>query len=92
MSNSGGFFFVYGFGGTGKTFIWNTISSAIRYMGKIVLNVASSGISSLWLPGGQTTHSGFSISISIDESSTCNTKQGSFQSRTSLENKSYHMG
>lgn len=50
--NKGGVFFVYGFGGTGKKFIWRLISSAIRSRGDIVLNVASSGIASLLLPGG----------------------------------------
>ncbi|CAH1430090.1 unnamed protein product [Lactuca virosa] len=49
--NKGGVFFVYGYGGTGKTFLWKTISAAIRCDGNIVLNVASSGIASLLLPG-----------------------------------------
>ncbi|XP_061338511.1 uncharacterized protein LOC133285308 [Gastrolobium bilobum] len=47
-----GLFFLYGFGGTGKTFIWNTLSASIRSKAGIVLNVASSGIASLLLPGG----------------------------------------
>uniref|UniRef100_A0A0D2ZYX9 ATP-dependent DNA helicase n=1 Tax=Brassica oleracea var. oleracea TaxID=109376 RepID=A0A0D2ZYX9_BRAOL len=42
----GGTFFVYGFGGTGKTFLWKLLSAAIRSKGDIVLNVASSGIAS----------------------------------------------
>jgi len=29
-ANSGGFFFIDGYGGTGKTFIWRAISTAIR--------------------------------------------------------------
>nr|CAD1824599.1 unnamed protein product [Ananas comosus var. bracteatus] len=49
--NEGGIFFLYGYGGTGKTFIWRTLSAAIRSKGQIVLNVASSGIASLLLPG-----------------------------------------
>ncbi|XP_042032500.1 uncharacterized protein LOC121779250 [Salvia splendens] len=50
-SNVGGMFFVYGYGGTGKTFIWRSLSAGIRSRGEIVLNVASSGITSLLLPG-----------------------------------------
>ncbi|XP_022003995.1 uncharacterized protein LOC110901476 [Helianthus annuus] len=49
-SNVGGLFFVYGYGGTGKTFLWKTLSASIRCKGDIVLNVASSGIASLLLP------------------------------------------
>ncbi|XP_019171191.1 PREDICTED: uncharacterized protein LOC109166756 [Ipomoea nil] len=75
-SKSGGFFFVYGYGGTGKTFLWRALSSALRQKGEIVLNVASSGIASLLLPGGRTAHSRFAIPISVNEDSTCNIKQG----------------
>lgn len=75
-SNKGGFFFVYGYGGTGKTFLWNTLSASIRSRGDIVINVASSGIASLLLPGGRTAHSRFKIPISIHENSTCSLKQG----------------
>nr|CAD1820584.1 unnamed protein product [Ananas comosus var. bracteatus] len=75
--NEGGVFFLYGYGGTGKTFIWRTLSAAIRSKGQIVLNVASSGIASLLLPGGRTAHSRFGIPLAITEESTCNIKQGS---------------
>ncbi|GJV32062.1 DNA helicase [Tanacetum coccineum] len=37
--------FVYGHGGTGKTFLWKTLISALRSQGKIDLAVASSGAS-----------------------------------------------
>ncbi|XP_057452636.1 uncharacterized protein LOC130744471 [Lotus japonicus] len=77
LSDNGRFFFLYGFGGTGKTFVWNTLSAALRSRGLIVLNVASSGIASLLLPGGRTAHSRFSILISINEISTCNLRHGS---------------
>ncbi|XP_061375918.1 ATP-dependent DNA helicase RRM3-like [Gastrolobium bilobum] len=71
-AGNGGLFFLYGFGGTGKTFIWNTLSASIRSKAGIVLNVASSEIASLLLPGGRTTHSRFRIPIQINEDSTCN--------------------
>nr|GEV03166.1 reverse transcriptase domain-containing protein [Tanacetum cinerariifolium] len=49
--------FVYGHGGAGKTFLWKTVTNALRSQGKIVLAVASSWITSLLLPNGRTTHS-----------------------------------
>ncbi|GKC41290.1 hypothetical protein Tco_1059012 [Tanacetum coccineum] len=64
-------FFVYGSGGTGKTYLWNTIIASIRSQGKIVLSVASSGIASLLLPGGRTSHSRFRIPIDLDSDSCC---------------------
>ncbi|XP_019184634.1 PREDICTED: uncharacterized protein LOC109179586 [Ipomoea nil] len=76
-NNLGGLFFVYGYGGTGKTFLWRALSSALRSKGEIVLNVASSGIASLLLPGGRTAHSRFAIPIAVNEDSTCNISQSS---------------
>ncbi|XP_066391946.1 uncharacterized protein [Miscanthus floridulus] len=75
---SGQFFFVYGCGGTGKTFLWNAIISHLRSERLIVLAVASSGVASPLLPGGRTAHSRFKIPIVIDESSMCNIKRGTF--------------
>ncbi|XP_035842021.1 uncharacterized protein LOC110923632 [Helianthus annuus] len=68
---SGGLFFVYGYGGTGKTFLWKTLAAAIRCKGQIVLNVASSGIASLLLSRGRTSHSRFKIPINLTEDSMC---------------------
>ncbi|XP_061339919.1 uncharacterized protein LOC133286514 [Gastrolobium bilobum] len=76
-ADAGGLFFLYGFGGTRKTFIWNTLSAYFRSNGEIVLNVSSSGIASLLLPGGRTAHSRFRIPIHITEDSTCNITQNS---------------
>src|SRR3954463_7854524 len=69
----GGVFFLYGYGGTGKTFMWNTLSATLKSKKKIVLPVASSGIASLLLPGGRTAHSRFKIPVSTLETSICNT-------------------
>ena len=76
---TGGTFFVYGFGGTGKTFLWKLLSAAIRSKGDIVLNVASSGIASLLLPGGRTAHSRFGIPLNPDEFSSCALAHGTDQ-------------
>ncbi|GJS08334.1 hypothetical protein Tco_0365130 [Tanacetum coccineum] len=66
-----GFFLLYGYGGTGKTYVWRTLSAALRSKGEIVLNVASSGIASLLLSGGRTAHSRFAIPINVNEESFC---------------------
>ncbi|GJZ51625.1 putative PIF1 DNA helicase/replication protein A1-like protein [Tanacetum coccineum] len=63
--------FVYGSGGTGKTYLWNTIIAFICSQGKIVLSVVSSGIASLLLLGGRTSHSRFHIPIDLDGDSCC---------------------
>ncbi|XP_035843847.1 uncharacterized protein LOC110931184 [Helianthus annuus] len=73
-SDNGQIFFLYGYGGTGKTFLWKTLSAAIRSRGQIVLNVASSGIASLLLDGGRTAHSRFSIPLNLTEDSVCHIK------------------
>ncbi|GJU62460.1 ATP-dependent DNA helicase PIF1-like protein [Tanacetum coccineum] len=70
-TGQGGVYFVYGYGGTGKTFLWKTLAASIRRKGDIVLNVSSNGIASLLMSGGRTTHSRFHIPINIDETSTC---------------------
>ncbi|KAF7839626.1 uncharacterized protein G2W53_008108 [Senna tora] len=75
--SEGGIFFVNGFRGSGKTFIWNTLTSAIRVRGQIVLAVASSRIASQLIPGGRTSHSRFAIPLNCNENSTCNIVQGS---------------
>ncbi|XP_022023953.1 uncharacterized protein LOC110924229 [Helianthus annuus] len=84
----GGVFFVYGYGGSGKTFLWKTFSAALRSKGEVVLNVASSGIASLLLDGGRTAHSRFVIPININENSICsiepNTELGDLIKRATL--------
>jgi ATP-dependent DNA helicase PIF1 len=72
LLGKGGVFFLNGYGGTGKTFIWRTLAAAIRSKGDIVLTVASSGIASLLLPGGRTANSKFKIPVPTFENSTYN--------------------
>ncbi|GJR15905.1 DNA helicase PIF1, ATP-dependent [Tanacetum coccineum] len=69
--NKGGMFFVYGYGGTEKTYLYKTMSAALRSEGGIVLNVASSGIATLLLEGRRTAHSRFAIPINIVKDSMC---------------------
>ncbi|KAL5158548.1 ATP-dependent DNA helicase PIF1 [Glycine soja] len=73
----GGMFFLYGYGGTGKAFIWKTLASSLRAYNKIVIMVAFSSITFLLLLGGRTAYSKFKIIAPIFEDSTCNIHQGS---------------
>ena len=72
--NKGQMYFIYGHERTGKTFLWNTLISAIISTWRIVLVVALSDITSLLLPEG-TTNSEFKIPLSISDSSTCQIKK-----------------
>uniref|UniRef100_A0A7N2RE67 ATP-dependent DNA helicase n=2 Tax=Quercus lobata TaxID=97700 RepID=A0A7N2RE67_QUELO len=51
LKKRGGLFFIYGHGGTGKTYLYKTIIASLRSKKHIVLVVASSGISALLLRG-----------------------------------------
>ncbi len=76
MTNKEGkLFFVYGSGGTDKTFFWTRLLSRLRGQGKIVLAISSSGIASLLLLAGKTAHSRFKIPIDLHNESTCNITQ-----------------
>jgi len=70
-------FFLHGSGGTGKTFLYNTLCYQLRSMSKIVLCVASSGIAALLLKGGTTAHSCFKIPLFCHEDSVCNIPKNS---------------
>jgi thymidylate kinase len=73
-NNQGKLIFVEGHGGTGKTYLWKTITTKLRSQGKIVLTVASCGIAALLLEGGRTAHSRLHALNTTDES-TCDIKQ-----------------
>jgi len=74
---NGKIFFLHGSGGTGKTFLYNTLCYKLRSEEKIVLCVASSGIAALLLKGGTTAHSRFKIPIPCHEDSVCNIPKNS---------------
>ncbi|GJR23423.1 DNA helicase [Tanacetum coccineum] len=60
-----------------KTFLWKTIISSLRSQGKIILDVASSGIASLLLPAGRTAHSRFKLPLELTDESVCHAKKHS---------------
>ena len=64
-------YFLYGQGGTVKIFMWRILCAYLWSKGEIVLPFASSGITSLLLPKGRTTHSRFGIPLSVTKDSTC---------------------
>ena len=71
-------FFLYGASGTGETFIYKTVCHQLLAESVIVICTASSSITALLLPGGQTAHSMFKIPIdTLSETSFCSIpKQG----------------
>ncbi|GJS88036.1 DNA helicase [Tanacetum coccineum] len=77
LANQQELLFVYGHGGTGKTFLWKTFISLLRAEGKIVLAVALSGIASLLLPAGCIDHSRFKLPLELTDESLCHAKKQS---------------
>lgn len=63
--------FLDGPGGTGKTFLLNTVIHAFPSQSKVVVAVSSAGVSALLLHNGSTAHSAFAIPLNIDEASMC---------------------
>ncbi|KAK3814868.1 MAG: DNA helicase Pif1 like protein, partial [Benniella sp.] len=65
-------FFIDGPGGTGKSFLYDTLHGyLLGQLEKRVIVVASSGIAALILYRGRTAHSTFKIPIPISQESTC---------------------
>ncbi|XP_022880893.1 ATP-dependent DNA helicase PIF2-like [Olea europaea var. sylvestris] len=56
-------FFIDGPGGTGKTFLYKALLSAIKSQNAIALATASSGVAASLLPGGRAAHSRFKIPL-----------------------------
>ena len=64
-------FFINGPGGTGKTFLYNTLLSMVRSQGNIALAMASSGKAALLLQVSRTLHSRTKFPIHLNEISVC---------------------
>ncbi|TKR69477.1 hypothetical protein L596_021632 [Steinernema carpocapsae] len=63
-------FFVTGEGGTGKTFLFNSLIAHVKGAGGTYLATATTGISALLIRGGRTAHSALRIRNDVDEDST----------------------
>ncbi|KAH1212405.1 hypothetical protein GmHk_14G040617 [Glycine max] len=55
--NKPGLFFLYGYGGIGKTYIWKALFAAFRSKTEIVLTVAFCGIATFLIPRGRIVYS-----------------------------------
>ena len=65
-------FFLDGQGGSGKTFLYNTLLAHVHSQNKSAIAVASTGVAALLLRRGATAHSIFKIPVeNLDDSSTC---------------------
>ncbi|XP_046632783.1 uncharacterized protein LOC124312311 [Daphnia pulicaria] len=71
-------YFLDGPGGTGKTFLYNTLITVLQGQGKTVIAVASTGIASTLLIDGTTYHSQFKIYPPITEATRSKIEDGSF--------------
>jgi hypothetical protein len=74
-------FFLDGPGGTGKTFLYNTIINVLQGQGKSVISVASTGIASLLLIDGRTYHSQFKIYPPIDDKSNSRIQEEDYEAQ-----------
>jgi hypothetical protein len=80
ICNEGKSFFIDGFGGCGKTYLYQAICHSVRARRLILLCVASTGLACLLLPGGQTAHSMFKIPIdTLDCHSICSISKQSLR-------------
>jgi hypothetical protein len=61
-------FFLYGEGGTGKTFTYEDINSWCKTNKRHIINTASTGIAAQLLYGGNTVHSTFFVTNDVDSS------------------------
>jgi ATP-dependent DNA helicase PIF1 len=74
-------YFLDGPGGTGKTFLYNTIITVLQGQGKNVIAVASTGIASTLLIDGATYHSQFKLYSPITETTRSKIEDGSFSAQ-----------
>lgn len=70
-------FYLNGPGGSGKTYLYNTLISFLRSRGQTVLAYATTGIAATLIKGGQTIHRGFKLPVPITETSVSKILQNS---------------
>jgi hypothetical protein len=70
-------FYLDGPGGTGKTFLLNTVINFVSTKRISAVVCASSGVAALLLRGGQTSHSAFKIPIDTEKGVECPVKPDS---------------
>lgn len=72
--NSSKCFFIDGPGGSGKTYIYETLWHLLRGNGKVVCTMAFTGIAATLLPEGKTVHKVFQLPVPLLPDSTSNIK------------------
>ncbi|XP_065323624.1 uncharacterized protein LOC135930767, partial [Gordionus sp. m RMFG-2023] len=75
------YFYIDGPGGSGKTYLYNTLMHYLRGQHKTVIPFATTGISSILLIGGRTIHSGFKIPVPILDTSVSRMKTNSIEAQ-----------
>jgi hypothetical protein len=70
---SPGFFFIDGPGGSGKTFLYETLLHHVRGQGHVALACAWSGIAATLLQGGRTCHSRFGLPVPLPRDAVAST-------------------
>ncbi|XP_045035977.1 ATP-dependent DNA helicase PIF1-like [Daphnia magna] len=74
-------YFLDGPGGTGKTFLYNTLITVLQGQGRQVIAVASTGIASTLLLDGTTYHSQFKIYPPITETTRSKIEEASYNAQ-----------
>ena len=77
INNKGKFCFIDAPGGTGKTFLLNSLIDKLSFDGKKVCPTASSGIAGILLKGGGTLHSKLKVPFTCNENSVCDIRKQS---------------
>ncbi|XP_072754275.1 uncharacterized protein [Anoplolepis gracilipes] len=80
-------FYIDGFAGSGKTYLFNTFLSVIRRRNEIIIPCASTGIAATLLKGGKTYHSLFKLLIPIDDGAKSNIRGNSQAARELISAK-----
>ena len=74
-------YFIDGPGGTGKTFLYETLYHLLKAKDFEIISVTWTGIAALLLPNGVTLHSRFKLPLKIDATSTIGIRAGSKAAR-----------
>ncbi|XP_026435847.1 uncharacterized protein LOC113333638 [Papaver somniferum] len=74
-------FFIYGPGGTGKTFLYRVILATVKKTDGIAIATTTSRIIATMLPGGRETHSRFHLPMTLTSTSICRTIKQSEKSK-----------
>jgi len=74
-------FYLDGPGGSGKTYLYETLLNVVRGSAAVALPVASTGIAANLLKGGRTYHSQYKLPVPLVENSRSDIKQTSYEAK-----------